>query len=187
MTALESMAALLLLWVFVCIFWKEYCLDVFRHNLFALRDELFIYAGRGNIGFQHPAYRMLRDRMNSSIRYGHELTLSRLLLAMVMVPHKEESEVWEGITASLTLEQKSVLTQYRNAFAFYAVNYVVLRSFFLAILVLCVRVISSLREGLKRLFTAKVVAAVERLEIETIEVEVRRHEQHDHNRVTVGV
>ena len=181
------MAALLLLWVFVCIFWKEYCLDVFRHNLFALRDELFIYAGGGKISFQHPAYRMLRDRMNSSIRYGHELTLSRLLLAMVMVPHKEESEVWERITASLTMEQKSVLTQYRNAFAFYAVKYVVLRSFFLAILVLCVRVISSLREGLKRLLTAKVVAAVERLEVETIEVEVRRHERHDHNRVTVGV
>ncbi len=187
-TALESVIGLLVLWVFVFVFWKDYCLDVFRQNLFSLRDELFLYAAKGDISFQHPAYRMLRERMNILIRYGHEFTLTRFLLSLAILSSHSDSDsvAWESVTESLTEEQRYTLSQYRSAFAFYALKYVFLRSFFLAILVFCVKVMTGLREGLKRRFgTTTVVTAMERLESETIE-EVRRQDRHDRDTVPVG-
>jgi hypothetical protein len=80
--ALESAVGLLILWVFVFIFWKDYCLDIFRDHIFTLRDDLFLYAAHGNISFEHPAYRMLRERMNLSLRFAHEFTLTRFFLAL---------------------------------------------------------------------------------------------------------
>lgn len=183
-TALESVIALLALWVLVCVFWKDYCLDGFRQSLFKLRDELFIYAASGNIAFDHPAYRVLRERMNSSIRYGHEFTMSRVIVALIMMPPnvgERESDAWEINTATLSPETRNVLTQYRNAYAFNVIKYVVLRSFFLAVLVLCGKVIKDTKDAMKRSGTARVVAAVERVESETIEV------GHDHRDTPLAV
>jgi hypothetical protein len=58
----------------------EYRLDAYRQQMFALRDELFDFAADGNISFNDPAYRLLRDQMNATIRFGHNLTLYRLLM-----------------------------------------------------------------------------------------------------------
>jgi hypothetical protein len=51
--------------------------------MFAVRDELFDYAAAGQIGFNDPAYRLLRQSMNGFIRYGHQLTFFRLCLTIM--------------------------------------------------------------------------------------------------------
>lgn len=77
-TALEIAAVIYIL------FWRYpiYCLDKFRQEVFLLRDGLFDMAADGEIGFNDDAYRELRDRMNSLIRYAHKLSF---LQAVVIV------------------------------------------------------------------------------------------------------
>lgn len=182
-TALESIIGLLALWVLVCVFWKDYCLDAFRQSLFKLRDDLFMYAAHGNIAFDDPAYRVLRERMNSTIRYGHEFTITRCIVAALTMPKdyaQTESDAWEINTATLSKETRMVLDQYRAAFAFTAVKYMVLRSFFLSVLVLCGKVISTTKDAVKKRGTARVVALVERVESETIE------NSHQHREIAIG-
>jgi hypothetical protein len=55
----------------------------FRQEMFEIRDELFDYAAAGNIRFNDPAYRLLRQSMNGFIRYAHELTFFRLCMTEI--------------------------------------------------------------------------------------------------------
>jgi hypothetical protein len=43
-------------------------LDRFRQDVFGLRDELWDFAASGQISFDDPAYRLLRQLMNGFIR-----------------------------------------------------------------------------------------------------------------------
>ncbi|MGA3043081.1 MAG: hypothetical protein ABSF54_20075 [Bryobacteraceae bacterium] len=63
--------------------WPSVRLDVFRQQMFAVRDELFDYAASGKIGFDHPAYRLLRQSMNGFIRYGHRITFFQINMSML--------------------------------------------------------------------------------------------------------
>jgi len=76
--------ALSLGWVLV--FWcvKNYRLDAFRQRLFALRDQLFDYAANGEVPFDHPAYQMLRTRINGMIRFAHRVSFLRLFLTVTV-------------------------------------------------------------------------------------------------------
>jgi hypothetical protein len=104
----------------VAIFWvvvlfkilPEVRLDSFRQQMFAIRDELFDFAADGHISFQHPAYALLRRQMNGFIRYGHHLTVFRMLMSVAI--HKisgdpkptEWHAEWEN--ALRTIESESV-------------------------------------------------------------------------------
>jgi len=70
--------------------WPSYRLDSFRQQMFMLRDELFDYAAAGNIDFNDPAYRLLRQSMNGLIRYAHQLTFFRLCCTFEMWRNAEE-------------------------------------------------------------------------------------------------
>src|ERR1700686_4706562 len=83
-TILESVSALI---VFALLyFWlvPSLRLDLFRQQLFEVRDELFDYARSGNISFQHPAYRLLRRSANGFIRYAHRLTFFRVAMTVLV-------------------------------------------------------------------------------------------------------
>ncbi len=54
--------------------------DSFRQNMFSIRDRMFDFAAAGNIGFDDPAYLLLRQQMNGLIRFGHQLSVFRILL-----------------------------------------------------------------------------------------------------------
>ena len=80
---LQSAISLVLLSI---VLWKlvpSSRLDIFRQEMFVVRDELFDYARAGNIDFSHPAYRLLRRSMNGYIRYAHQLTFFRVCLTML--------------------------------------------------------------------------------------------------------
>lgn len=59
-------------------------LDLFRQQLFEVRDELFDYARAGKISFEHPAYKLLRRSANGFIRYAHRLTFFRIAMTVLV-------------------------------------------------------------------------------------------------------
>lgn len=96
---LESCVNLALILVLVLKLWPSYRLDVFRQQMFAVRDDLFAYAASGKISFDDPAYRLLRQAMNGFLRYGHNLTLYRVLATLILWniegrPKTKWSEAW---------------------------------------------------------------------------------------------
>ena len=59
---------------------SDYRLDLYRQELFHLRDKLFNVAVEAEVDFDHPGYRLLNLRINSLIRYAHKTNLKTLLL-----------------------------------------------------------------------------------------------------------
>jgi len=71
---------LVLLWAIAYYGWRPYRIDRVRNDLFAIRDELFLYAADGNVSFDESGYRMLRGKINALIRYAHIITVSRAII-----------------------------------------------------------------------------------------------------------
>jgi len=57
---------------------RSYWVDNIRDQLFALRNEMFLYAFDGGV-LDSVAHRNLRSLMNAVIRYAHEISLYRLI------------------------------------------------------------------------------------------------------------
>ncbi len=92
----ESVTCLIFIVGVIVSLWSDFRVDQFRQRMFAIRDELFDYAASGAIDFNDPAYRLLRQSMNGFIRYGHQLTLFRLLLTIGgwRMSHEEPELRW---------------------------------------------------------------------------------------------
>lgn len=93
---IQSVVMLIFLVVLCLRLVASFRLDEFRQRMFAVRDELFDYAAAGNIGFNDPAYRLLRQSMNGFIRYGHQLTFFRACMGDLQrwVSGEEPRMVW---------------------------------------------------------------------------------------------
>jgi len=184
---LKSAVGLIAAWIFVSFLWRDYCLDTFRENLFTLRDELFLYAAGGNIGFDNPAYRILRERMNVGLRYAHEFTLARFFLALAIPLKGENPELtaWDKALRSLpSLEVQERITHFRNCLIFSVIKYMTLRSFFLYLLVLVVKVAGQFRQLVERYLVPRMVVGIERLESEALDEDSRSREKR--GPITVG-
>jgi hypothetical protein len=74
--------------IFLFIAWihlrADYGVDKFRQEMFAMRDEMFDYAGCGQISFNHPAYTQLRNLANGLIRFAHRMTFWRILMIFAL-------------------------------------------------------------------------------------------------------
>lgn len=84
---------LFIAWLIWYQFWIPYRVDYFRQRLFKLRDELFEYANSGAIEFTHPAYTDLRLTINALIRYGHRVTIWRIVMSMVSLRRSGYSQI----------------------------------------------------------------------------------------------
>ena len=95
-TVLESVVCLIFLFVIFLKLVPALRLDCFRQDMFALRDEFFDYAASGKIGFNDPAYRLLRQSMNGFIRYGHNLTFFRtcMIAADTKLRMPDQKMIW---------------------------------------------------------------------------------------------
>lgn len=80
---LESAAALAFLAWLLLSLWPAQRVDLFRQQLFALRDEVFDFAADGKIAFNSPAYVLLRQLLNGFIRYAHNVTPFRITLSFL--------------------------------------------------------------------------------------------------------
>lgn len=80
---LQSLSTLVVLAVVIFWFWPEQRNDLFRQQMFAIRDELWDFAAADNISFDDPAYMLLRQLMNGFIRYAHNITPYRTLMSFL--------------------------------------------------------------------------------------------------------
>jgi len=80
---LSSLLSLILLIFLIFWVWPAQRIDLFRQQMFAIRDELWDFAAEDKISFDDPAYTLLRQLMNGFIRYAHNLTLYRILLSFI--------------------------------------------------------------------------------------------------------
>lgn len=79
--------------------YRDYQVDVFRENLFELRNELFDFAATGGIPFDDPAYRGLRAVCNGYIRFGHRVSfLPGFLFSWSLTREEKEQIEEEGFT-----------------------------------------------------------------------------------------
>ena len=79
--AVQTLLSLVVLVFVLFSWWPEQRIDIFRQQMFALRDELFDFALEGEIEFDNPAYTQLRELMNGFIRYAHNLTPYRTFVS----------------------------------------------------------------------------------------------------------
>lgn len=87
-----TVTAMVLIWLGVGFLWwmffflyRDYRIDRLRHRLFVIRNDLFLAASRGEIGFDHPAYLLTRKTLNGTIRFAHQLSLTRLLMSRLFI------------------------------------------------------------------------------------------------------
>lgn len=64
--------------------YRDYTVDRFRQEMFALRDEVFDFAASGGIAFRHPAYGTLRLTMNGFVRWADRLRLMDVVFLRLM-------------------------------------------------------------------------------------------------------
>jgi hypothetical protein len=114
--AIELIVALVLLWITVFLFWRNYRIDRFRDQLFALRNELFDYAAQGGIPFNEPAYGILRNTMNGLLRYAERIGFIHVMLASITQNWKP-SPVYEKMFQRWTLAINRLDDEQREAIA----------------------------------------------------------------------
>ena len=169
--------------VFVLLYycWHSYHLDKLRQDLFELRDELFDYARSGAIGFDAPAYRMLRTTMNGIIRFGHRITFLRLILAVVTDETIDKgldkpsslTEWMDEVNRIPSAEVREKLLSFHSQMGVQVVRYMFARSQFLKILVFVFALFTLLRGAAKGIMEAfaKVLPGLDLLEDQALEAQ----------------
>ncbi len=113
--ALHLGFSLLLLWGLIFFCWRPYRLDSLRERLFSIRNDLFHFAARGEISFEDPSYRTLRDLTNGMIRYAHTLSGTKLFLTAVAYSSRRDDKwrepvrQWHEAVAALPPKQREKL------------------------------------------------------------------------------
>ncbi|WP_156373893.1 hypothetical protein [Rhizobium sp. Leaf386] len=75
-----AIAIVALLVVFFYGPWQEVCIAWARQVAFEKRDAVFDLARKGELNFNSAEYRTIRQSMEMSIRFAHELTLPKFLI-----------------------------------------------------------------------------------------------------------
>ena len=135
--ALQTVLGLMAIWCFTVYRWRNYRVDAFREHLFSIRDEMFLYAAEGHIGFEHRAYVLLRNRMNALIRYGHQINLITLIIALLIRnPGVSDGPFceWQQAVASLSDEQQREIRDFSACVTEATLKHLLYSSFFLYLL-----------------------------------------------------
>ena len=183
--ALTSILGLAGLWFFLTYFWRDYRIDALRDDLFALRDKLFVYAAEKNIEFDDPAYTILRERMNTLIRFAHQLTLTKFLTAMVMIRRHQDYwqrethpwiVKWEESVQKLPEQTRAAMNEFNTSLLFMILKHMVLRSFFRYLIVRPLVAVVKIKIDVRHevVSNPQVVSSVEQVESEALDQDASR-------------
>lgn len=107
LTGLKSCLTLAGLWWLLFWLYRDFRLDVFRQELFTLRDRTFDLATERKLSYDHPAYGTLRRTINGFIRFGHRLSLPQVLLLVITYKFQRARPIdsfgvrWQHVVADL--------------------------------------------------------------------------------------
>lgn len=171
--ALQSLLCLTLLMPLLLKLWAGARLDSFRQEMFIVRDELFDYAASGQIGFNDPVYRLLRQLMNGFIRYGHQLTFFRICMEVALVrtlgqkPSMKWTTEWERAMGNVKdVEVKRCLEAFHSRAIMCVGKRLILGSPVLLVIAVFGGLLSAIHMGIRRLgqiSSKATVAAVARV------------------------
>src|SRR5258708_3865917 len=119
-TALHSLGSLLGFGFLFAWLVRDYRLDALRQRLFNIRAELFDFADSGAIDFDHPAYGMLRSRLNRLIRFAHRFTSVELLLILLLpseylkIDDEPQQEWLTALDTVPSVEVRNQLSEYNK-------------------------------------------------------------------------
>jgi hypothetical protein len=140
-TIVQSLLTLIVLALVIFWLWPEQRTDLFRQQMFALRDELFDFAADGKVVFDEPAYILLRQLMNGFIRYAHNLTPFRTWMSFLRWKYldQESLNVWgeqwnKAIEKVKNQEVKTQLEQFHSRATMLVVSQLVLSPGLLVVL-----------------------------------------------------
>ena len=143
--AIAAATALLgLAWLY-----QRYRIDRFRNELFAVRDELFLFAAQNNL-INDPGYRELRKVFNGMLRFCHRLTFMQLMLAPVSAG-SEPFQEWLSLIGKLPNAQRDQLISYHFRMLEMGMRFVILGSPLGWLLVLKYWIMVAIRHGSKAL------------------------------------
>ena len=132
-TAVSTLLSLIVLIFVMFSLWPGQRMDIFRQQMFALRDELFDFALEGGIEFDNPAYTQLRELMNGFIRYAHNLTPYRTLMFYLrwkctsLEPERGWAEAWERALSEHTeKDTRAKLEEFHSRASMLAFSYLIL-------------------------------------------------------------
>jgi hypothetical protein len=118
MTPVSWIGAMAIFYLMTSIYPK--CLvDRYRQHLFEVRDDLFIYAAKGNIGFDHRAYANLRMMLNGAIRFADRFSFTYVasmfvLLRSIQFDDTESDKFSEDLRSSIAELPEEVQAYLQN-------------------------------------------------------------------------
>ena len=129
---LLSLLCLAGLWFLLFILYRQYVVDRFREDMFALRDEIFDFASTGKIGFDSSAYQILRGTTNGFIRFAHKMGLLQLV-TFASLAKKEDMHYsaaafeaqWSEAIGTCPAEVQKQLNTYRMRMNLIALKFVI--------------------------------------------------------------
>jgi hypothetical protein len=173
---LMALGALTFLWF---VGWRGYHLDLFRQRLFAIRQELFDLAARGEVEFNGYAYGGLRQQINALIRFAHRLSFLRAAIIVTFSPPKPQGaahsfESWQQSVAALDPAVRDRLRAIHLEVVFQMARYIVMTSPLLLIPLGIAWCVINLVVGAHRLrgFIARQATCLHALELLEEEAEV---------------
>jgi len=117
--------------------YKAYRIDEFRFRMFSLRDHLFDYATQNRELFHHPSYLSLRQMMNGSIRYAHNMSF---WVFLYVIFHKDTQKFSENFNGPWEKNQdelmnlepsiSKVLRDFHNQYKGLLLEYMIKKSLF---------------------------------------------------------
>lgn len=157
-------AIALVLFTLWCLFqfvFVPYRLDIFRHRVFLLRDQLFDEAMRGKIDFSNPVYKATRRLLNTYIRFGHRFSTPYLLAVVIVQPPpppnlREEAERFIDLFEKLPPEAQQLISGTIAA----AHRELILHCLSTSLLARLVELVLEVHSSIRNLATAKPIRAV---------------------------
>ena len=95
-----ALFSVVLIWCGWLLFYRPYRADLLRHRLRMLADELFDHALAGRLPFDSLAYQRLRLLLDHAGEQAEQITLTRLLIALI----SSAPASWEELTAGLAAD-----------------------------------------------------------------------------------
>lgn len=154
---------LALLFLIVFVLYPKYRVDALRHRLFVIRGELFDYAIGNGLPFDDPAYVMLRDSINSMLRFAHKISVPRVLVLSVAVRWFSCTEMitdhdrqWrEALGGVEFAEHRRKIVELHERVLLTVGRHTILGSIFWVLLLANVAFVSHLRQRYKKFLVGK--------------------------------
>lgn len=106
MYELMSVLSLAAIAIFLLFPYNSFRIEKVRQHAFALRDELFDEARKGNIAFDSQAYMATRSLLNGLIRFSHRISLSRIIAFRCVLTNDSIAGASDGLTRAMNASTK---------------------------------------------------------------------------------